>query len=100
MDATLCTSRGAGTRKSRWTRRFATRVARYSHCTGSIQTTPGTDVPENGPARDPFDFPRHWEADVVLSDGGTVHLRPITPDDGDQLREFHGRLSERTRYFR
>ena len=51
-------------------------------------------------ARDPFDFPRHWEADVVLSDGGTVHLRPITPDDGEQLREFHGRLSERTRYFR
>src|SRR5690349_3442323 len=50
--------------------------------------------------RDPFDFPRHWEADVVLSDGGTVHLRPITPDDGDKLREFHGRLAERTRYFR
>ena len=51
-------------------------------------------------SRDPFDFPRHWEADVVLSDGGTVHLRPITPDDGERLREFHGRLSERTRYFR
>ncbi|MFJ5992536.1 GNAT family N-acetyltransferase [Lentzea sp. NPDC092896] len=50
--------------------------------------------------RDPFDFPRDWEADVVLSDGGTVHLRPITPDDGEKLREFHGRLSERTRYFR
>ncbi|GLZ34155.1 GNAT family N-acetyltransferase [Lentzea sp. NBRC 105346] len=49
---------------------------------------------------DPFDYPRHWEADVVLSDGGTVHLRPITPKDADQLREFHGRLSERTRYFR
>ncbi|MFD9702136.1 GNAT family N-acetyltransferase [Lentzea sp. NPDC059081] len=51
-------------------------------------------------ARDPFDFPRQWEADVVLSDGGTVHLRPITPDDAEKLREFHGRLSERTRYFR
>ncbi|ANZ34963.1 GNAT family N-acetyltransferase [Lentzea guizhouensis] len=50
--------------------------------------------------RDPFDFPRRWEADVVLSDGGTVHLRPITPDDAEELREFHGRLSERTRYFR
>ncbi|MBW4722232.1 bifunctional acetate--CoA ligase family protein/GNAT family N-acetyltransferase [Saccharothrix obliqua] len=49
---------------------------------------------------DPFDFPRHWEADVVLSDGGTVHLRPITPDDGERLLAFHGRLSERTRYFR
>lgn len=49
---------------------------------------------------DPYDYPRHWEADVVLSDGGTVHLRPITPDDGEELLEFHGRLSERTRYFR
>ncbi|GAA1310902.1 GNAT family N-acetyltransferase [Saccharothrix xinjiangensis] len=49
---------------------------------------------------DPFDYPRHWEADVVLSDGGTVHLRPITPDDAERLLAFHGRLSERTRYFR
>ncbi|WP_030474731.1 bifunctional GNAT family N-acetyltransferase/acetate--CoA ligase family protein [Lentzea albidocapillata] len=57
-------------------------------------------MPEAVPGRDPFDFPRSWEADVVLSDGGTVHLRPITPDDGEKLREFHGRLSERTRYFR
>ncbi|MEU4764396.1 GNAT family N-acetyltransferase [Actinosynnema sp. NPDC023794] len=49
---------------------------------------------------DPFDYPRHWEADVVLSDGGTVHLRPITPDDAEKLLAFHGRLSERTRYYR
>jgi acyl-CoA synthetase (NDP forming)/GNAT superfamily N-acetyltransferase len=49
---------------------------------------------------DPYDYPRHWEADVVLSDGGTVHLRPITPDDAERLLAFHGRLSERTRYFR
>ncbi|MFT7837207.1 GNAT family N-acetyltransferase [Saccharothrix sp. BKS2] len=49
---------------------------------------------------DPFDYPRSWEADVVLSDGGTVHLRPITPDDAERLLAFHGRLSERTRYFR
>ncbi|MBP2330948.1 acyl-CoA synthetase (NDP forming)/RimJ/RimL family protein N-acetyltransferase [Kibdelosporangium banguiense] len=49
---------------------------------------------------DPYDYPRRWEADVVLSDGGTVHLRPMTPDDADRLVAFHGRLSERTRYFR
>ncbi|MGW5054433.1 bifunctional acetate--CoA ligase family protein/GNAT family N-acetyltransferase [Actinokineospora sp. NPDC004072] len=49
---------------------------------------------------DPFDYPRHWEADVVLADGGTVHLRPIVPTDADALRAFHGRLSERTRYYR
>lgn len=50
--------------------------------------------------RDPHDFPRHWEADVLASDGGTVHLRPITPDDADALVVFHGKLSERTRYLR
>ncbi|WP_199433363.1 bifunctional acetate--CoA ligase family protein/GNAT family N-acetyltransferase [Qaidamihabitans albus] len=51
-------------------------------------------------ARDPFDYPRHWEADVLLSDGGTVHLRPIMPTDADGLVALHGRLSERTRYLR
>ncbi|WIY07104.1 GNAT family N-acetyltransferase [Amycolatopsis mongoliensis] len=50
--------------------------------------------------RDPFDYPHDWEADVVLSDGGTVHLRPIVPTDADGLVAFHGKLSERTRYFR
>jgi len=49
---------------------------------------------------DPYDYPRHWEADVVLSDGGTVHLRPIIPDDASKILALHGRLSERTRYFR
>ncbi|TDP92037.1 bifunctional GNAT family N-acetyltransferase/acetate--CoA ligase family protein [Labedaea rhizosphaerae] len=49
---------------------------------------------------DPYDYPRAWEADVVLSDGGTVHMRPITPGDADALLALHGRLSERTRYLR
>jgi acyl-CoA synthetase (NDP forming)/GNAT superfamily N-acetyltransferase len=52
------------------------------------------------PGRRAAGYPRHWEADVVASDGGVVHLRPITPKDADKLREFHGRLSERTRYLR
>jgi acyl-CoA synthetase (NDP forming)/GNAT superfamily N-acetyltransferase len=46
------------------------------------------------------DYPRHWEADVVASDGGVVHLRPILPGDADALVAFHSRLSERTRYLR
>ncbi|MDS1271164.1 GNAT family N-acetyltransferase [Lipingzhangella sp. LS1_29] len=45
-------------------------------------------------------YPNHWEADVVLTDGGTAHLRPITPDDADLLRDFHSRLSPETIYFR
>ena len=46
--------------------------------------------------REPLPYPRSWEADVVLTDGGTAHLRPIRPDDGDRLRAFHARLSEQT----
>jgi acyl-CoA synthetase (NDP forming)/RimJ/RimL family protein N-acetyltransferase len=45
-------------------------------------------------------YPAHWEADAVLADGGTVHLRPIRPDDADRLREFHSRLSPETIYNR
>ena len=41
-----------------------------------------------------------WEADVVLADGGTVHLRPIRPDDADALLALHGRLSDETVYLR
>jgi acyl-CoA synthetase (NDP forming)/RimJ/RimL family protein N-acetyltransferase len=45
-------------------------------------------------------YPRHWEADVVASDGGVLHLRPIRPSDADALVEFHAQLSPRTRYLR
>lgn len=45
-------------------------------------------------------YPAHWEADVVLADGGTVHLRPIAPDDADRLRAMHSRLSADTVYMR
>lgn len=53
--------------------------------------TPGPDAPEQ---------PARWEADVVLRDGGTAHVRPIAPDDADRLRRFHARLSAETIYFR
>lgn len=45
-------------------------------------------------------FPPHWVVDVLATDGGAVHLRPITPDDADRLIAFHAKLSERTRYLR
>ena len=31
-------------------------------------------------------YPAHWEADAVLSDGGTVRIRPISPADADALQ--------------
>jgi acetyl coenzyme A synthetase (ADP forming)-like protein len=44
--------------------------------------------------------PEHWASDVVLVDGGTVHVRPIEPADGPALVAFHGRLSPDTVYSR
>jgi acyl-CoA synthetase (NDP forming)/RimJ/RimL family protein N-acetyltransferase len=45
-------------------------------------------------------YPAHWEADVVLRDGSTTHLRPIRRDDADRLQRFYARLSPETIYFR
>jgi acyl-CoA synthetase (NDP forming)/RimJ/RimL family protein N-acetyltransferase len=45
-------------------------------------------------------YPHHWEADVVLADGGTAHLRPIRADDAELLRSFYSRLSPETIYYR
>jgi acyl-CoA synthetase (NDP forming)/GNAT superfamily N-acetyltransferase len=45
-------------------------------------------------------YPARWEGDVVLADGGTVHVRPIHPDDGGRLVALHGRLSRESVYFR
>ena len=36
----------------------------------------------------------------MLSDGGTVHVRPIRPDDGRRILDFHGRQSPESIYFR
>ena len=45
-------------------------------------------------------YPEHWEADVLLRDGRTAHLRPILPGDADGLVEFYALVSERSKYFR
>ena len=38
--------------------------------------------------------PPHWEADVLLSDGRTAHIRPIRPGDAELLVEFYSRVSD------
>ncbi|MEA3216547.1 MAG: hypothetical protein QOJ19_2703 [Acidimicrobiia bacterium] len=48
----------------------------------------------------PANYPSRWEADVVLSDGGTVHVRPIRPDDAERLVAFHNRQSQESIYYR
>ena len=45
-------------------------------------------------------YPSDWEADVVLRDGATAHLRPIAPTDADALQAFHVGQSERSTYLR
>lgn len=52
------------------------------------------------PAEAPPTPPPHWEADIVAADGGTVHLRPICPEDADGLTGLMDRSSDQTRYYR
>ncbi len=44
--------------------------------------------------------PEHWSSDVVLADGTTAHIRPISPADGPALQAFHLALSDESRYMR
>ena len=44
--------------------------------------------------------PGVWESDVVLADGGTVHLRPLRGDDDDRLLGLYDRLSDESLYLR
>lgn len=67
----------------------------------STDAAPTDAVPSNaGPSDADTPPPPHWEADVVVADGGTVHLRPIRPTDAEDLVAFHTGLSDRTRYLR
>ncbi|KRF06166.1 GCN5 family acetyltransferase [Arthrobacter sp. Soil782] len=45
-------------------------------------------------------YPEYWEADVVLRDGSTGHLRPISPLDADAVQAFHMRQSQNSIYLR
>ncbi|MFD4394863.1 GNAT family N-acetyltransferase [Kitasatospora sp. NPDC058478] len=53
------------------------------------------DRGESGP-----DYPQHWEADILLRDGGTARIRPITPEDAERLVEFYAQVSDQSKYFR
>ncbi|MFC0580874.1 bifunctional acetate--CoA ligase family protein/GNAT family N-acetyltransferase [Micrococcoides hystricis] len=46
------------------------------------------------------DYPSHWEADVVLRDGATAHLRPVSPADAEALQRMHQGQSETSIYLR
>ncbi|PWJ04580.1 acyl-CoA synthetase [Streptomyces sp. NWU49] len=49
---------------------------------------------------DRHEYPAHWEADVVLRDGGTARIRPITVDDAERLVSFYEQVSDESKYYR
>lgn len=46
------------------------------------------------------EYPKHWEADVLLRDGHVAHLRPITGADEQLLVEFYAQVSAESKYLR
>lgn len=56
----------------------------------AAQDGPTTGVP----------YPAHWEADVVLKDGGVAHVRPIRPQDAPAVHAFHDAQSPESIYLR
>ena len=66
-----------------------------------------TDTPDRDRLRDTLpqrpsqgDYPEHWEADVVLRDGRTAHLRPIEAEDEERFAAFYETVSEQSKYLR
>jgi acetyl coenzyme A synthetase (ADP forming)-like protein len=45
-------------------------------------------------------YPAHFESDVVLRNGRTLHIRPVKPEDRDTLLEFYGAMSRDSLYMR
>jgi acyl-CoA synthetase (NDP forming)/RimJ/RimL family protein N-acetyltransferase len=45
-------------------------------------------------------YPARWDTNAVLADGQTVRVRPVRPDDGPRIQEFHARQSPESIYFR
>ncbi len=65
----------------------------------SGRTPEGSGMP--GPASGAAGrYPDELQKDVTTTDGTVIHLRPIRPDDGPGLLEFHRGLSFRSVYLR
>ena len=47
-----------------------------------------------------FTYPKQWESDVVLTDGGTVRVRPVRADDEPGVLSLYERLSDESVYLR
>lgn len=67
---------------------------------GERSWDPRAGPPPEPPPPDPPGYPAGWESDLVLTDGATVRMRPIRPDDVEAHRRFFDRLSRETVYYR
>ena len=65
-----------------------------------MPTNAHRSVAIQAPKAPQFDYPSDREADVVLRDGSTVHVRPLRPEDKDELLRMLEGLSDQSRYFR
>jgi len=54
------------------------------------------DAPDTPDAQPDPEYPVAWEADVVLRDGTTMHVRPLRPDDADAIQRFQEAQSEQS----
>ncbi|MEO7745987.1 MAG: GNAT family N-acetyltransferase [Actinomycetota bacterium] len=61
-----------------------------------VETAPGAAPGEGAGVA----YPAHWEADVVLRDGGVAHVRPIRPQDAPAVHAFHDAQSAESVYLR
>ena len=61
-----------------------------------MTSPPSEKLPQDGDRG----YPEHWEADVLLRDGRTAHLRPILASDAEGLVEFYSQVSEQSKYLR
>ena len=59
-----------------------------------------TGTPTNAEPSTPEPDDPRWANDVVLTDGTTIHIRPIAPTDASALVAFHERQSSESIYFR
>ncbi|MEU6442872.1 GNAT family N-acetyltransferase [Streptomyces sp. NPDC047046] len=68
----------------------------------SAAPRPGGRPQDQHPSAQPHEagYPAHWEADVVLRDGGTARIRPITADDAERLVSFYEQVSDESKYYR
>lgn len=64
-----------------------------------MEATPPPLAP-GGPAPDAFDGSPTWKVVRTLRDGTAITIRPITPDDREELRRAFRETSATTRYLR